>query len=44
MNEVLDEIAAATAPRFCEIEGFFNARGGIETRVRAQIGENPIDA
>ena len=44
VNELLDEIAASAAPRFCEVEGFFNVRGGIETRVRAQMGENPLDA
>lgn len=44
VNEVLDEIAGSASPLFCEVEGFFNARGGIETRVRAQTGQNPIDA
>lgn len=44
VNEVLDEIAGSASPRFCEVEGIFNVRGGIETRVRAEIGENPLDA
>jgi 7-cyano-7-deazaguanine reductase len=43
VNEVLDEIVASAEPRFCEIEGSFNVRGGIETRVRAAFGENPLD-
>ena len=42
MNELLDEIVSSASPRFAEVEGFFNVRGGIETRVRAQMGrESP---
>ena len=41
--ELLDEIVSSAAPRFCEVEGYFNVRGGIETRVRARMGENPLD-
>ena len=44
MGAVLDEIVLSASPRFVEVEGLFNVRGGIETRVRAQIGENPLDA
>ena len=43
VNELLDEIVSSAAPRFCEVEGYFNVRGGIETRVRARRGENPLD-
>lgn len=43
VNEVLDAVVAAASPRFAEVEGIFNVRGGIETRVRAQMGENPVD-
>jgi 7-cyano-7-deazaguanine reductase len=43
VNELLDEIVSSTAPRFCEVEGVFNVRGGIETRVTARMGENPLD-
>jgi 7-cyano-7-deazaguanine reductase len=43
VNELLDEIVSSAAPRFCEVEGYFNVRGGIETRVRARMGENPLD-
>jgi 7-cyano-7-deazaguanine reductase len=42
VNEVLEAIAAAVSPLFAEVEGVFNARGGIATRARAQIGENPL--
>ncbi|HEY5159673.1 MAG TPA: preQ(1) synthase [Gaiellaceae bacterium] len=44
VGAVLDEIVLSASPRFVEVEGLFNVRGGIETRVRAQIGENPLDA
>lgn len=43
VNELLDEIVRSASPRFVEVEGLFNVRGGIETRVRAQAGENPLD-
>ncbi len=41
VGAVLDEIVAAAAPRFAEVECFFNVRGGLTTRVRARFGENP---
>jgi 7-cyano-7-deazaguanine reductase len=44
VGAVLDEIVLSASPRFVEVEGLFNVRGGIETRVRAQMGENPFDA
>jgi len=43
VNAVLDEIVRSSSPRFAEVEGIFNVRGGIEARVRAQMGENPLD-
>jgi len=43
VNELLDEIVSSATPRFAEVEGFFNVRGGIETRVRSSFGENPLD-
>jgi 7-cyano-7-deazaguanine reductase len=43
VNEVLDEIVRSSSPRFVEVEGVFNVRGGIETRVTARMGENPLD-
>jgi len=41
VGAVLDEIVGAAAPRFAEVEGVFNARGGVTTRVRARSGESP---
>jgi 7-cyano-7-deazaguanine reductase len=34
-NKILDDFVAACSPRFCEIVGEFNMRGGITTKVTA---------
>ena len=36
VNEVLDEIVASASPVRAEVEGVFNARGGMTTRVIAR--------
>jgi NADPH-dependent 7-cyano-7-deazaguanine reductase QueF len=36
VNEVLDEIVASAQPVRAEVEGVFNARGGMTTRVVAR--------
>jgi 7-cyano-7-deazaguanine reductase len=36
VNEVLDEIVASAAPVRAEVEGVFNMRGGMTTRVMAR--------
>ncbi len=41
VNAVLDEVAASCDPVFCEVEGVFNARGGIATRAVARHGDDP---
>jgi 7-cyano-7-deazaguanine reductase len=41
VNEVLDRLVADGAPRFVEVEGVFNARGGMTTRVLVSAGEVP---
>ena len=41
MNEVLDELVASVQPRFLEVEGVFNMRGGMTTRAVARAGEDP---
>ena len=38
---MLDEIVSSAAPRYAEVVGVFNVRGGLTTRVRAHFGENP---
>lgn len=40
-NRILDDLVAATSPRFCEVEGDFMVRGGIHTVVRARHGSEP---
>jgi 7-cyano-7-deazaguanine reductase len=41
VNEILERLVADGAPRFVEVEGEFNARGGMTTLVRAHSGERP---
>jgi 7-cyano-7-deazaguanine reductase len=41
VNEILEQLVADGAPRFVEVEGTFNARGGMTTRVVASAGELP---
>lgn len=41
VNEVLERLVADGAPRFAEVEGVFNARGGMTTRVVARAGTRP---
>ena len=41
VNEVLQQLVADGAPRFIEVEGLFNVRGGMATRVVARDGERP---
>ena len=36
VNEILDHLVARLAPRFMEIKGVFNVRGGIYTHVVAE--------
>jgi 7-cyano-7-deazaguanine reductase len=36
VNEVLDEIVSSAAPTRAEVEGVFNTRGGLTTRVVAR--------
>jgi 7-cyano-7-deazaguanine reductase len=36
VNEVLDEVVSSAAPRRAEVEGIFNMRGGMTTRVAAR--------
>jgi 7-cyano-7-deazaguanine reductase len=41
VNEILDELVASVQPRFLEVEGLFNMRGGMTTRAIARHGEEP---
>ncbi|MEZ5988678.1 MAG: preQ(1) synthase [Planctomycetota bacterium] len=40
-NRIVDDLVAAVAPRFLELEAEFNVRGGLYTTVRAAYGEEP---
>lgn len=40
-NSILDDLVAATSPRWCEVRGEFTPRGGIRTTVTARFG--PVD-
>ena len=40
-NRILDDLVAAARPRFMEVIGDFNVRGGIKTVVRATHGKRP---
>lgn len=40
-NRILDDLVAATSPRWLEVEGDFYIRGGIRTLVRVSHGERP---
>jgi 7-cyano-7-deazaguanine reductase len=40
-NRILDDIVAVAAPRWVEVLGDFNVRGGIKTVVRATHGRRP---
>lgn len=41
-NRILDDIAAATSPRFIEVTGDFLIRGGIHTVVTVRRGESSV--
>jgi 7-cyano-7-deazaguanine reductase len=40
-NRILNDLVAAIRPRWAEVTGDFNVRGGIKTEVRATYGKRP---
>ena len=40
-NRILNDLVAAMRPRWAEVTGDFNVRGGIKTEVRAAYGKRP---
>ena len=40
-NRILDDLVHALRPRWAEVTGDFNVRGGIKTEVRAAYGKRP---
>ncbi|MFH1190315.1 MAG: preQ(1) synthase [Candidatus Omnitrophota bacterium] len=43
VNKILDDLAEACKPRWMEVFGEFNARGGIKTTVTAEYGKRPLN-
>src|SRR3990172_10598734 len=41
VNRILDDLAAACTPKWMEVVGDFNVRGGIKSTVTARTGESP---
>jgi len=42
-NMILDDLVEALDPIWCQVEGFFNARGGIAIKVTAQHGTRTLE-
>ena len=40
-NRILNDVVATARPRWAEVVGDFNVRGGIKTEVRATYGKRP---
>ena len=40
-NRILDDLVRAVRPRWAEVTGDFNVRGGIKTEIRAAYGKRP---
>jgi 7-cyano-7-deazaguanine reductase len=40
-NRILDDLVTAVRPRWAEVTGDFNVRGGIKTEIRATYGKRP---
>ncbi len=43
VNTILDDIVSAISPRFLEVTGEFNSRGGISARITATFGDQLED-
>ena len=41
VNRILEDLAAACAPRWMEVVGDFNVRGGIKSIITAREGQTP---
>ncbi len=41
VNRILDDLVAAASPRWMEVTGDFNVRGGIKSVIRARAGTPP---
>ena len=41
VNRILDDLSAAVEPRWMQVVGDFNVRGGIKSVITASVGERP---
>lgn len=41
VNRILDDLNAVVAPRWMQVVGDFNVRGGIKSVITASVGERP---
>ena len=41
VNRILDDLSAAVSPRWMEVVGDFNVRGGIKSVITASVGRRP---
>lgn len=41
VNRILDDLRACIEPKWLEVVGDFNVRGGIKSVITAQVGERP---
>ena len=41
VNRILDDLSAAVSPRWMEVVGDFNVRGGIKSVITASVGQRP---
>ena len=41
VNRILDDLNAAVAPRWMQVVGDFNVRGGIKSVITASVGKKP---
>jgi 7-cyano-7-deazaguanine reductase len=44
VNRILDDLSAAVSPRWMQVVGDFNVRGGIKSVITAAVGERPSRA
>jgi 7-cyano-7-deazaguanine reductase len=42
VNRILDDLAAKVQPRWMQVTGDFNVRGGIKSVIRAEVGERVV--
>jgi 7-cyano-7-deazaguanine reductase len=43
VNRILDDLSACAKPRWMEVVGDFNVRGGIKSVIRARVGKRTGD-